>query len=104
MRSPTSPQAPSPKPTPRVLIVLLGAIGDVVRALPLLNRVRHGYPDAHITWAVEPPAAPLVQGHQAINEVIVFDRPAGAPAFLEFLRRVRALRPDLTIDLQRHLK
>jgi lipopolysaccharide heptosyltransferase II len=72
--------------------------------LPLLSRVRRGYPEAHITWAVEPPAAPLVQGHPALNEVIVFDRPRGTTAFFEFLRRVRALRADLTIDLQRHLK
>lgn len=41
----------------RILIVLLGAIGDVTRALPLLNRVRRGYPGAHIAWAVEPAAA-----------------------------------------------
>src|SRR5229473_1310910 len=38
----------------RVLIVLLGAIGDVVRALPLLGRIRRAWPDAHISWAVEP--------------------------------------------------
>ncbi len=91
-------------PADRILIVLLGAIGDVTRALPLLMRVRHGYPRAHITWAVEPAAALLLQGHPAIDEVIVFDRPAGAAAFVEFLRRIRSTRADLAIDLQRHLK
>lgn len=91
-------------PADRILIVLLGAIGDVTRALPLLMRLRRGYPQSHITWAVEPAAAALVQGHPAIDEVIVFDRPAGAPAFVELLRRVRAVRADLTLDLQRHLK
>ena len=44
----------------RVLIVLPGAIGDVVRALPLLGRIRHGRPEAHIAWVVEPPSAPLL--------------------------------------------
>jgi lipopolysaccharide heptosyltransferase II len=88
----------------RILIVLLGAIGDVARALPLLQRVRHGYPEARITWAVEPAAAALVRDHPALNQVLIFDRPRGAPAFLHFLRQVRAQRPDLTLDLQRHLK
>ena len=88
----------------RILIVLLGAIGDVTRALPLLQRVRHGYPQARIVWAVEPAAAPLVRDHPALDEVLVFDRPRGAPAFLRFLRQVRAQHPDLTLDLQRHLK
>jgi ADP-heptose:LPS heptosyltransferase len=88
----------------RILIVLLGAIGDVTRALPLLQRVRRGYPQARIVWAVEPAAAPLVRDHPALNDVLVFDRPRGAPAFVQFLRQVRAQRPDLTLDLQRHLK
>jgi ADP-heptose:LPS heptosyltransferase len=88
----------------RILIVLLGAIGDVTRALPLLHRVRHGYPQARIVWAVEPAAAALVRGHAALDAVLVFDRPRGAAAFLRFLREVRAERPDLTLDLQRHLK
>lgn len=84
--------------------MLLGAIGDVTRGLPLLQRLRGGYPRAHITWAVEPASAPLLEGHPALNEVLIFDRPRGAGAFVDFLRRVRAQRPDLTLDLQRHLK
>lgn len=88
----------------RILIVLLGAIGDVTRALPLLERLRRGYPQARIVWAVEPAAAALVMQHPALDEVLVFDRPRGVPAFAQFLRCVRAARADLVIDLQRHLK
>lgn len=88
----------------RILIVLLGAIGDVVRALPLLTRLRHGYPGARIAWVVEPAAAPLLHGNAALDEVLVFDRPRRARAFLQLLAAVRAYRPDLTVDLQRHLK
>jgi hypothetical protein len=55
--------------------------------------------DAHITWAVEPAAAPL--RHHAAIGVVLFDRPGGAPAFLRFLRAVRAQQPDLAVDLQR---
>ena len=88
----------------RILIVLLGAIGDVVRGLPLLMRLRRAYPDAHITWAVEPLSEPIVRGHPALDEVVVFERRGGARAFTAFLRRIRAVRPDLVLDLQRHLK
>src|SRR5262249_31783509 len=84
----------------RVLIVLLGAIGDVTRALPLLERLRRGYPRARLMWAVEPAAAPLVHNHPALDEVLIFDRRRGAAAFLPFLREVRARRADLTLDLQ----
>ncbi len=88
----------------RILVVLLGAIGDVARALPFLQRLRGGYPRARIVWAIEPAAEPLLAHHPALDEVVVFDRPGGAPAFVRFLRRIRAVRADLTIDLQRHLK
>jgi len=45
-----------------------------------------------------------LQHHPALDAVLLFDRPRGAAAFVDFLRRVRAERPDLTLDLQRHLK
>jgi len=88
----------------RVLIVLPGAIGDVARALPLLGRLRRARPDAHIGWAVEPPAAPLLTGHPWLNEVTVFERAGGARAFLAFLRRVRAGGWTMALDLGRSLK
>jgi ADP-heptose:LPS heptosyltransferase len=88
----------------RILIVLHGAIGDVIRALPLALRVRRNLPRAHIAWAVEPPAAPLLAGHPAIDERIVFRRDLGARAFVLFLREIRRGRFELTLDLQRHLK
>ncbi|MFN8627247.1 MAG: glycosyltransferase family 9 protein [Candidatus Binatia bacterium] len=94
----------SARPAQRILIVLLGAIGDVTLALPLLTRLRQGYPRARIVWAVEPAAAPLLQHHPALDAVVLFERARGVSASPDFLRRVRAERPDLTLDLQRHLK
>jgi ADP-heptose:LPS heptosyltransferase len=88
----------------RVLIVLLGAIGDVVRALPLLGRIRRAWPSAHIAWAVEPKSQAVLEGHPWLDELIVYDRRRAPFSFLPFLLRVRAGHFDLTLDLQRHLK
>jgi lipopolysaccharide heptosyltransferase II len=88
----------------RILIVLLGAIGDVMRAMPLAMRMRRGLPEAHLAWAVEPTAAPLLERHPAIDERLIFRRDRGALAFLRFLNEVRRGRFDLVLDLQRHLK
>ena len=87
-----------------MLIALTGAIGDVVRALPLLGRIRHGRPEAHVTWVVEPPSAPLLAGHPWLDEVIVFPRAQGVRGFMATLRRVRAGRPDVALDLGRGAK
>ena len=88
----------------RILIVLLGAIGDVTRALPLLMRVRRVSPSSHIAWAVESAAAPLLDYHPALNDTLVYHRARGLRAFVPFLRTVRHQKFDLVLDLQRHAK
>jgi lipopolysaccharide heptosyltransferase II len=88
----------------RVLIVLPGAIGDVVRALPLLGRIRRGRPDARIGWAVEPLSAPLLTPHPWLDEVLVFRREEGLLAIPPFIRRLRAGGWEIALDLGRGLK
>jgi heptosyltransferase I len=91
-------------PPRRVLIILLGSIGDVVRALPLLGRVRRAWPGAHIAWAVEPKSEPVLRNHPWLDEMIVYERRYAPWSFIPFLRRVRHGGFDLVLDLQRHLK
>jgi lipopolysaccharide heptosyltransferase I len=88
----------------KILVVLQGSIGDVTRALPLANLIHRGFPKATLAWAVEPPCLPLVEHHPAVDEVILFDRPRWWSQLGPFLRRIRAGRFDLVLDLQRHLK
>ena len=92
---------PAPK---RILIVLLGAIGDVVRALALLGRIRRGWPSAHIAWAVEPKSEPILRHHPWLDEIILFDRGRAPYSVFPFLSKIRAGRFDLVLDLQRILK
>ncbi len=40
----------------RILIIKLGAIGDVIRTTPLLRKLRQQYPHCHITWVTHTPA------------------------------------------------
>ena len=103
MDNPRNSYAASPLANPkRILIVLNGAIGDVVRALPLLGRIRRGWPDAHIAWAIEPKSAPILDRHPWLDETILYDRRHAPWSFVPFLKRVREGRFDLAIDLQRH--
>ncbi len=56
--------------TQRILIIKLGAIGDVIRTTPLLRRLRHERPGCAITWLTLTPAI-LPQGE--IEEILKFD-------------------------------
>ena len=109
-------------PTPsrsgrRILLVRLGAVGDVVRALPLAHALRQAQPDALIGWAVEEPSAPLLREIACLDSVHVLPRreiaratarparwPAAIRSFRAFVASLRAERYDLVLDVHGTLK
>jgi heptosyltransferase-1 len=64
---------------PRILLVKLSSLGDVVHNLPAVSDLRANRPDVRIAWAVEEAYAELVRLHPAVAEVI--------PVALRRLRR-----------------
>jgi lipopolysaccharide heptosyltransferase I len=88
----------------KILIILHGSVGDVVRAMPLASLVRRGFPSAYLAWAVEPACYALLENFTAVDEVILFDRRDWLRGTWPFLKKIRARGFDLVLDLQRHLK
>jgi len=85
----------------RILLVRLRQIGDVVFTTPAVHALRRRFPDAHLSYVVEPAAAPIVANNPHLNEVIVAPRAPGLRGVLGDLalaRRLRAQRFDLAID------
>lgn len=85
----------------RILVVRLRQIGDVVFTTPALAALRAHYPDAFISYLVEPVAAAVLEGNPNIDELIVAPRGrgwAGLRAELALIRRLRANRYDLALD------
>lgn len=100
-----------------ILIVKLSAIGDVVHSLPLLEVLKDNFPHTRIDWLVEEDASQILEGHPAIDNMIVSRRKSWQKGVLKlaecgavvkevirFLREVRAEKYDLVIDLQGLLK
>jgi ADP-heptose:LPS heptosyltransferase len=81
----------------RILLVRLREIGDVVFTTPAIRALRERFPTAHISYLVEPPAAPVVSVNRHLNEVIVAPRRHLLPDLALGLR-LRAARYDLAID------
>ena len=86
------------------LIVLHGAIGDVVRGSSLIPRLRKAYPDCKITWAVEPLSFPIVKAMSGIDQVVLFNRGQGFSAYYSFIKELRKNKYTCVLDLQRHFK
>jgi len=88
----------------RILIVLPGALGDVIRGLPLLGRLRRAHPTARLAWVVEPLALPLLDGHAWLDRVHRLDRRPRVRGLLRAAREARATGYDVALDLGRGIK
>lgn len=107
---------PSRDRQPKILIIKMSAIGDVIHTLPALNALRAHYPHAHITWLVEEAAADIVMGHPALDRVILSRRrqwvrqlksrhwKSGLKGMCAFIKTLRDTRYDMVIDFQALLK
>jgi lipopolysaccharide heptosyltransferase I len=76
----------------RILLVRLGAVGDVVRTLPLLHALRAARPDARIGWLVEEPSSGLLREVAALDAVHVLPRRELGPALARPWQWPRAAR------------
>jgi ADP-heptose:LPS heptosyltransferase len=88
----------------------LGAIGDVLRVLPALRRIRKERPDTRIGWAIEQWVYPVVAGHPAVDRFHVLDRRALSDPYRalsevrRFVAEARAESYETTLDFHGRFK
>src|SRR6266581_5444667 len=61
-------------PSLRILVVRLGAMGDIIHTLPAVASLKHSLPGSHITWAIAPQWAPLLDGNVFVDRRILVER------------------------------
>jgi heptosyltransferase-1 len=76
---------------PRILIIRLSAIGDVLVTTPVSRALREAFPDAYLTWIVEDKARDVLAANPYLDRVVVWKRPAG----VKILRSAPELRQQL---------
>jgi heptosyltransferase-1 len=81
----------------RILIVRLGALGDVVHAIPVAAALRRAFPRARIDWLVSARHREMLDLVSVIDGRLVIHSAADAVTTIAELRRARY---DVAIDLQ----
>ena len=97
----------------RILIVRLGALGDVVHAIPVAAALRRAFPAARIDWLVSAKYREILDLVPVIDRrLVINDRPStgsgraepGGTSLLTAIRELRRSRYDIAIDLQGLIK
>jgi len=91
----------------RVLIVRLGALGDIVHAIPAAAALRRAFPAARIDWLVSARHAAILDLVTAIDRRLIVNDRGGASGGVSMPAAVREMRRsqyDVAIDLQGLLK
>jgi heptosyltransferase-1 len=83
----------------RILVVRLGAMGDIIHALPAVASLKHSFPGSRLTWIVEPKWAPLLADNPFIDRVVLLRRTTIA-GLVESWHTLRAERYDFAVDFQ----
>jgi heptosyltransferase-2 len=73
--------------TDKILIIKLGAIGDVIRTTPLLRKIRKDFPKAYITWLTYSPDI-LPIGNSDSNKPWINRILSATPENIELLKQI----------------
>jgi len=91
----------------RFLIVRLGALGDIVHAIPVAAAIRAAHPSARIDWLVSAKHRDILDLVPVIDRRLVIDdrgEGSGGTPLVAAVRELRRTRYDVAIDLQGLLK
>jgi heptosyltransferase-2 len=73
------------RPTSRIVIVSLEALGAVLRSTVLLRPLKKAFPGCHITWITLPSAAPLLENNALIDRIMpLSDKLLSAFSYMKF--------------------
>ncbi|MFH1406874.1 MAG: lipopolysaccharide heptosyltransferase II, partial [Candidatus Omnitrophota bacterium] len=90
-----------------ILILKLGAPGDVVLATPSIKAIRNKFPKAKISAITGAHSSPILMRSPYLDEVITFNENKGKNRLINIFKTSRKLKKykfDVTLDLQNNLK
>jgi heptosyltransferase-1 len=85
------------------LIVRLGALGDIIHAVPAAAALRAAFPASRIDWLVDARHRAMIDLVTVVNHAVVLER-SSIRGWMDVAGRMRQVRYDVAIDLQGLLK
>lgn len=91
----------------KILLIKFRNIGDVLLSTPLIENLKHHFPDSAIDFAINKESIDMLSKNPLLNEIIVYDRKhikalgffKQAIAEINFIKRFRKNNYDIVINL-----
>lgn len=86
-----------------ILVIKLGAIGDVILIVPSLRLLRNNFPDSHISVLIGAESKAVLKNCPYIDELILYDRKGrdkGLKGLLKISGVLRRKNFDMSVDFQ----
>ncbi|HVU33748.1 MAG TPA: glycosyltransferase family 9 protein [Opitutaceae bacterium] len=83
-----------------LLIIKPSSLGDIVHGLQVATSLKEQVPNLRISWVVREIFAPIVRACEAVDQVYVFERNAGAKGFIRLTKELRKTKFDYVFDMQ----
>jgi heptosyltransferase I len=81
----------------KICLIRISALGDTVHALALVNGLKKGFPNAHLTWILQPLPHEMVKNQPEIDRFIVFRRNGGITGWRELNHQLKNERFDIAV-------
>jgi len=87
----------------KILFITLSNIGDVILTLPVLSALKDNFPGARIDVVVGPRPEQVFKKNPKLGSVFVYDKHSSFMDKFRFVKKLRAQRYDLAIDMKTSL-
>jgi len=81
----------------KILVIKPAAIGDVLLATPVIENLRHNFPDAEINFLTQKFCKEVLKGNEFLSKALTYDLKYDSTSFL--IKHLTKQKYDLVIDL-----
>jgi len=90
--------------SPKILILRLSSIGDILLSTPFIRQTRRAFPGAHISFIVKKEFADLIRYNPHIDKIHEFDSSSNFKNLHKLNTRVKKENFDFVFDLHNNLR